>query len=154
MKCKSVPHEPYGAKRHGFPARVFALGAWLAIGAANADEISGEDTFICTAWHAITCTTEATCNQTEAWRLDMPDFIKVDLDEKVLVTPERSDQPRFAMIGNVERNQGMLFLTGSQDARGYTWVINEATGEGTLAIVTDTTVVTLFTACAATSVLR
>jgi hypothetical protein len=28
-------------------------------------------------------------------------------------------------------------------------VINEATGEGTLAIVSDTTIVTLFTACAA-----
>ena len=154
MRCISKPQGPDDVRKRAGRRRLFALGACLAFGAASADDITGEDTFICTAWHAIACTTEATCDQTEAWRLEMPDFIKVDLNEEVLVTPERSDQPRFANIGNIERGEGRLFLTGSQDERGYTWVINEATGEGTFAIVTDTTVVALFTACAATSVLR
>jgi len=121
---------------------------------ASADDLTGADSFICTAWHAVVCTTEATCDPTEAWRLEMPDFIKVDLEEEVLVTPERSDEPRFAMIEDIERSSERIFLNGWQDTRGFTWVINEASGEGTLAIVSDTTVVTLFTACAATEVLQ
>ena len=84
----------------------------------------------------------------------MPDFLKVDLRAEELLTPDGSDEPRFTAIGNIVRNQGLIFLTGWQEARGYTWVINEGTGEGTLAIVSDTTVVTLFTACAASDRLR
>ena len=132
---------------------LLALGACL-VGSAWGDDITGEQRFICTAWHAISCSTEGNCNQTEAWRLNMPDFLKVDLRARELATPEGSDQPRFTEIGSIERKEGRIFLNGSQQDRGYTWVINESSGEGTLAIVSDTTVVTLFTACAASSRLQ
>lgn len=131
----------------------FAFGV-LTMGAANADNITGEDSFICTAWNVVVCTTEGKCDQTEAWRLDMPDFLKVDVDKGVLSTPERSDAPRYAEIESMQREGGKLILNGWQENRGFTWVINEESGEGTLAIVTETAVVTLFTACAATKVLR
>jgi hypothetical protein len=129
--------------------RLLALASCIGIGSAAADEIIGKDQFVCTAWHAITCTTEGECNQTEAWRLNMPDFLKVDLDAEELQTPEGTDEPRFTAIESISRNEGRIFLNGSQQARGFSWVINEESGEGTLAIVSDTTVVTLFTACAA-----
>lgn len=135
-------------------ARLALAAGLVAASAAQADDITGADTFICTAWHATVCTTEATCEQTEAWKLDMPDFLKVDLDEGVLSTPERSDAPRYAEIESIHRNAGRVFLNGWQQERGFSWVINEASGEGTIAIVNETTVVTLFTACAATDVLR
>jgi hypothetical protein len=121
---------------------------------AAADEITGSDRFVCTAWHAISCSTEGDCKPTEAWRLNMPDFLKVDLRARELQTPEGSEQQRFTSIESVSRNGGLVFLNGWQEARGYTWVINEGTGEGTLAIVSDTTVVTLFTACATSDRLR
>jgi hypothetical protein len=131
--------------------RLLALGWGIGAGMslAAADEIIGKDQFVCTAWHAITCTTEGQCNPTEAWRLNMPDFLKVDLDAEELQTPEGTDEPRFTAIESISRNEGRIFLNGWQQARGFTWVINEESGEGTLAIVSDTTVVTLFTACAA-----
>jgi hypothetical protein len=131
--------------------KLLAFGSCAIAGmsCAAADEIIGKDQFVCTAWHAVTCTTEGQCNPTEAWRLNMPDFLEVDLDAAELQTPEGSDEPRFTAIESISRNEGRIFLNGWQQARGFSWVINEESGEGTLAIVSDTTVVTLFTACAA-----
>jgi hypothetical protein len=124
------------------------------MGVATADDVTGKDSLICTAWSAVACSTEGTCEDSEAWRLNMPDFVKVDLRERQLSTPEGTDQPRFTEIEGIWRNAGQLFLNGSQEDRGFTWVINEGTGEGTIAIVTDTTAIVLFTACAATDNLR
>jgi hypothetical protein len=66
-----------------------------------------------------------------------------------MATPEGSEAPRFTTIESIGRNEGRIFLNGWQQSRGYTWVINEASGEGSLAIASDNSVVTLFTACAA-----
>ena len=133
---------------------VFGLGLASAAAVAAADDLTGHDEFVCTAWHAVMCTTEGTCTPTEAWRLAMPDFIKVDLDARELATPEGTEQPRFTTIGSIGRNEGRIFLNGWQGERGYTWVINEASGEGSLALAEDNAVVTLFTACAASENLR
>jgi hypothetical protein len=133
-----------------YGARLAALAGALAAGAASADDVTGAEHILCTAWHAIACSTEGDCESTEAWRLSIPDFVKVDLETRQLVTPEGSEQPRQTAIGNISRNLGKLFLTGTQDDRAYSWVINEGSGEGTLAIVSDTTVISLFTACVAT----
>lgn len=133
---------------------VFGLGLGLAAGAAAADDLTGSDEFVCTAWHAVMCTTEGTCTPTEAWRLAMPDFVKIDLDTREVLTPEGTEQPRFTTIGSIERREGRIFLNGSQGERGYTWVINEASGEGSLALAEDNAVVTMFTACAAAENLR
>jgi hypothetical protein len=131
-----------------------ALAAALTAYAAAADDLTGKDSFVCTGWHAVTCTTEGDCTPTEAWRLNMPDFLKVDLRARELVTPEGSDQPRASEIASIARNAGMIFLSGQQEARGFVWVINEASGEGTLAIASDASNVTVFTVCAATDALR
>ena len=137
------------------PARwLLTLGACLGAGAAAADDVTGTDRFVCTAWQAISCSTEGDCKSTEAWRLNIPDFLKVDLGAKELLTPEGSGEQRSSSIETVTRRDGRVFLSGSQEARAYSWVINEATGEGTLAIVSDTTTITLFTACASSDQLR
>lgn len=137
------------------PWRVmFGLGLGAAAAGAAADDLTGHDEFICTAWHAVMCTTEGTCTPTEAWRLAMPDFVRIDLDARELTTPEGSEQPRFSTIESIGRNNGRIFLNGWQESRGFTWVINEASGEGSLAIAEDNAVVTLFTACAAAENLR
>jgi len=136
------------------PRTSFGLALCLTAAGAVADDLTGEDTFFCTAWHAVMCTTEGTCDPTEAWRLDMPDFLRIDLGEREMATPDGSDRPRFTTIESIGRSEGRIFLSGWQADRGYTWVINEASGEGSLAIVSDNAVVTLFTACAATDNLR
>lgn len=125
-----------------------------AAGSTLANTITGRNAFVCTAWQAMSCSTSDECKTTEAWRLNLPDFVRVDLRAQEFSTLPGSDEMRTTPIASITRTDGLLFLSGSQQDRGFTWVINEDTGEGTMAIVTDTTVISLFTACAATEDLQ
>ena len=131
-----------------------ALIAALTAANLSADEITGKDRFICTAWRAISCSTADDCESTEAWRLNLPDFVKVDLTSRSIGTFAGANEERNSEIETVARRDGKVFLNGTQEDRGFTWVINDETGEGTLAIATDTTVISLFTVCAATDDIR
>jgi hypothetical protein len=130
----------------GYAAAGLALAAPLA-----ADDLTGSQLFICSAWHAAVCNTDGACEATEAWKLNMPDFLEVDLRGKVMQTREGSDEPRTSPIQNIAREGTQILLTGHQETRGWTWVVNEASGEGVLALVSDNSSVTLFTVCTATN---
>ena len=134
--------------------RVLVVLAGIATSGAVANEITGEDSFVCTAWRAVSCSTASDCENTEAWQLNIPDFVRIDLEDQTISTLPGSDEERTSEFQSVSRQQGRLFLNGTQDDRGFTWVINEETGEGTLAIATETTVISLFTVCAATGDLQ
>jgi hypothetical protein len=128
--------------------RVACATALLTLcGGVAADDLTGSQSFICTGWHAVTCNTEGVCDNTEAWKLNMPDFLRVDLRGKELFTPEGSDQPRASPIESIAREDNILYLNGRQGARGWSWIVNEASGEGTLALVSENSSVTIFTAC-------
>jgi hypothetical protein len=129
----------------GYASAALALSAPLA-----ADELTGAQFFMCSAWHAAVCNTDGSCDATEAWRLNMPDFLQVDVRGKVMKTPDGSDQPRESPIATLVREAGKLFMSGHQETRGWTWIINETSGEGVLALVSDNSSVTLFTVCTAT----
>jgi len=130
--------------------RAWVLLAAFGAGAATANEITGKDALVCTAWQAISCSTANECESTEAWRLNLPDFVKLDLRARSMGTLPGDDDARTTEIESIARRDGRVFLNGTQEDRGFTWVINEESGEGTLAIASDTTIISLFTVCAAT----
>jgi hypothetical protein len=115
-----------------------------------ADDLTGSESFICTGWHAAVCNTEGVCDNTEAWRLNMPDFLRLDLRNKELFTPEGSDEPRASPIESIAREDNKIYLSGRQGTRGWSWIVNESSGEGTLALVTENSSVTIFTVCTST----
>ena len=137
-------------------ARQASLATLLGLSAiaAGANQITGEDTFVCTAWRAVSCSTETDCENSEAWRLNIPDFVRVDLSAKEMSTLRGADEARTTAVDGVVRSDGRIFLSGAQEDRAFSWVINEETGEGTMSIVSDTTAIALFTVCAATNDLR
>jgi len=121
----------------------FSTGVW-------ADSLVDSNNFLCTGWSAATCTTEGECDVTEAWRLNMPDFVTVDLEAELLLTPEASDEPREAEFEIRRRDEGLIVLQGIQEDRAWSWVINETSGEGTMSISSDSSNVTVFTVCTPT----
>jgi hypothetical protein len=131
--------------RLAYTAAALVLSAPLA-----ADDLTGSQRFVCSAWHAAVCGTEGTCEATEAWRLNLPDFLEVDLRGKVMQTREGSDEPRTTPIQNVAREGNQIILSGHQETRGWSWVVNEGSGEGVLALISDNSSVSLFTVCTAT----
>jgi hypothetical protein len=117
-------------------------------GAAAADDVTGSDSLLCYALSAARCEIEETaCAIREPWRLNLPDFFKLDLDAKRAVTTEASGDFRETDIRTVERSNGTILLQGVQGERAFSWLITEASGEGTLTVSAPSAGLTVFTVC-------
>ncbi len=114
-----------------------------------AGDITDSDELLCYGWSAARCDTEAECEVTAPWRLNMPDFIKVDLDNELVTTTGGEVEQRETPLSSVSRDQGLLIMQGQQEGRVFSWIITEMTGEGTLTVGTPGEGITVFTVCAA-----
>jgi hypothetical protein len=127
----------------------FAVAALLCSTSSFADELTGSDVLICHGLSAARCEIETgACEAKTPWALNLPDFVKLDIRGKhVTSTPARGEaqQTRFSMI---ERANGFIVLQGNDGERPFSWLITEATGEGTLTLSSPRAGLTVFTVCA------
>ena len=85
----------------------------------------------------------------EPWRLNLPDFVKLDLRGKRIQTTAASAEQRETPLQSVERSNGTILIHGSQGERAFSWLITETSGEGTLSVAGLGQGVTVFTVCTA-----
>jgi hypothetical protein len=122
-----------------------AVGACTAV---SADDVTGSDSLLCYAMSAARCELDGTCALKAPWQLNLPDFLKLDLKAKQAVTTEASGQQLATPISSVQRaDNGTLVLQGMQGDRAFSWLITEATGEGTLTVSSIAAGLTVFTVC-------
>jgi hypothetical protein len=120
----------------------------LLCGAASADDLTGSDSLLCYAHSAARCEVEeGTCEVKTPWQLNLPDFLKLNLDAKRAETTEASGEVRTTEVRTVERSNGTILLQGVQGERAFSWLISEATGEGTLTVSSLAAGLTVFTVC-------
>ena len=124
-----------------------ALALGLLPAAAFADDLTGSAQFLCTAWHAARCTADGSCDSSAPWKLNIPDFVRLDLDGKRMTTTASHSEERSTPIEGFRRDEGLIVLHGQQAERAWSWVINEVSGEGTLTISSKGAGVTIFSAC-------
>ena len=125
------------------------LAGLLYSGAALADDVTGSDALLCYGLSAARCETGSTCEMVEPWRLNLPDFVKLDLRGKRLQTTAGSPEQRETPLQNVSRNNGTILIQGVQGERAFSWLITETSGEGTLSVAGVGQGVTVFTVCTA-----
>jgi hypothetical protein len=125
------------------------LVSMLYGGAVLADDVSGSDSLLCYGLSAARCETGEGCEVVEPWKLDLPDFVKLDLRGKRLQTTATSPEQRETPLQTVQREGGRILIHGSQGERAFTWLITETTGEGTLSVAAHGQGVTVFTVCTA-----
>lgn len=125
---------------------IIALGM-LCVGAVWADDLTGEDEYLCAAASVIVCFDDGACESATPWELDVPQFINVDMDERRLSTTKASGENRETMVDTVKQTDGKIYLQGVDRGRAYTLVIDEETGFLTVAVVRDDLTVTVFGAC-------
>jgi len=77
----------------------------------------------------------------------MPDFLRLDLRARVVTSTETAPEERVTEIQTLVREDGTILLQGRQDERPFSWLIVEATGEGTLTMSTPEEGITVFTLC-------
>lgn len=112
-----------------------------------ADDLKGTDRFLCAAIQAHLCSTDGQCETAAPWAWNMPEFMEVDLRAKKLHTTQASADNRETPIREVLREQGLIVLQGLERGRAFSVLINEVTGDASLAVARENLTVTVFGSC-------
>ena len=123
------------------------LAGCVAVTPAAADDLEGADAILCTAVQATRCFADGDCVSGPPWNWNIPQFIRVDLKSKELSTTKASGEYRTTPIKNYIREDGLIILQGTQNARAFSFVIAEESGMTSIAVAGDGLSVTVFGAC-------
>lgn len=126
---------------------VMTAASLLIPTAAAADDLAGADSFLCAASQVTVCSVDGTCASEPPWKLDIPQFIQVDLEKKTLSTTEASGENRSTPIKNLERDEGMIVLQGYENGRAFSFMIAEEDGMASIAVARDGLSVSVFGVC-------
>jgi hypothetical protein len=114
---------------------------------AAADDLTGQQVFLCAAAQAALCTDYGDCDTFAPWDLNIPQFIEVNLKDKTLSTTKASGENRSTPIRNMAREDGQIVLQGVEAGRAFSFVINEKSGMMSVAVAREGKAVAVFGAC-------
>lgn len=97
-------------------ARVFALLAFAAAGAASAADFDGSKPLICAAQEAKDCVAGERCESGLPGDFGLPTFMRVDFAKKAIVGAART-----TTILTVDKSADQVLLMGTE--LGYAWTI-------------------------------
>jgi hypothetical protein len=129
---------------------IFKIAAAMAVMIpviAQADDLTGATRLLCAASHVTRCYGRGDCESGPPSKWNMPSFIQVDFAKKTLSTPPASAEKRQSPISNLTRDQGQVFIQGTENGRAFSIVIVEATGLLSMAIALDGITVSVFGEC-------
>lgn len=122
----------------------------LVLGAsapASADDLTGQQSFLCSAAQAAICTDYGDCETAAPWDLNIPQFIEVNLKDKTLATTKASGENRSTPIRTLVREDGQIILQGVEGGRAFSFMINEKTGDLSVAVAREGKAVAVFGEC-------
>jgi hypothetical protein len=114
---------------------------------ARADDLSNQQLLLCTAVTAMHCHDDGDCVVDVPWNLNIPQFLQVNLEKKMLSTTKASGENRSTPIRNLVREGGQIYLQGLEGGRAFSFVINESSGLMAVGVAADGRVVSVFGAC-------
>jgi hypothetical protein len=106
---------------------VLLLGVGVLVFSANAwaEGLDGSKPLVCDLVEAAQCDGVAKCKEVAVEQIELPAVVHVDFAGSRLTAP---DEPRTSPIKAVEALDAVLVLQGHQNGRGWTMVIERATG--------------------------
>ena len=107
---------------------VFSVLASLSL-QTMAGDITGAKKLICAPVTAVECGVEGACDRGTAESIDFPQFIWIDLEKRLVLGEAAGGKKRTSEIMNVVDSEGSMILQGAQLGRGWSAVINKATGK-------------------------
>jgi hypothetical protein len=124
-----------------------AIAGVLLGGLVHADKLEGVNEMVCAPAQVQICIENDTCYSATPAELGVPDFVIIDTKKKTISTTKSSDQNRSSPFTSVLKSDGLIFLQGIEDERAFSFVIEEATGQMTVAVANDGISVIVFGAC-------
>ena len=89
----------------------------------------GSAPLLCAVIEAFECNQEQDCDEGNLEAMNIPQFVRIDFENRKLSTPEGTGEKREAEINNFVRDNGMLILQGVQNGRGWSIAVAEDTGK-------------------------
>jgi hypothetical protein len=140
-------------KRSATLPRGFLLAAILVLALPSvgaADDVRGHDAILCTAVSAMLCGQDGDCIVEQPWMLNIPQFVELNLKDKLLATTKASGENRSTPLRTIQHEDGLLILQGAEQGRAFSFVITEETGMLSVAVAREGKTVTVFGACTPT----
>ena len=119
-----------------------------------ADDFDGSRPLLFSVISAMECTPDDGCRAVTIESLDLPRFLKIDLNKKTIDPISESDTRPGSVIERMERVDGKLILQGAEDGYasvrdglGWTISISEDTGKVVMTASGDQVAFVVFGAC-------
>jgi hypothetical protein len=119
-----------------------------------ADDFDGSRPLLFSVISAMECTPDSGCRAVTIESVDLPRFLKIDLDKKTIGPVSEGDTRPESVIERMERVDGKLILQGAEDGYesvrdglGWTIAISEGTGRVVMTASGDQVAFVVFGAC-------
>ena len=114
-----------------------------------ASEKDKAEYILCSVTNVIECRAGMDCLESSAEAIKIPQFIKIDLDEKKMSDATVKDSTKSTSIKSMVRQEGDIILQGSEVGRGWSVIISEQTGKFSATISEDDFGFIIFGSCMA-----
>ena len=125
---------------------VFVL-SFVAPFPALAGDFDGTKPLLCAVVETFGCGPGGECIRGTAESIDIPQFLKINFEDKTISSTPESGQVRTTKIRDTELIAGKLILQGMQNGRAWGMIINETSGKVTLSASDDQAGFVVFGAC-------
>ena len=117
------------------------------LGVALATDFDGSKTLRCVPTDVTECSGAGECARITVEELNIPRWIYVDFKKKKLSGTDSDGEDETTTIENVRTADGQTILQGAENGRAWSIVIDQTTGDMSVAIAGDETGFVLFGIC-------
>jgi hypothetical protein len=123
------------------------LLANLLSGPALAAEAAKQEPMLCHLDRTLICTERRECSPDLTQNLDLPDFVKIAIDQQTISGERPDGQLLTTKIDNVTEGDGRLILNGSENGIGWNMLITESSKKLVLTLLDDEVAAVIFGIC-------
>jgi hypothetical protein len=117
------------------------------LGISLAGDFDGSKKLRCVPTDATECSGAGECKRVMVEEINIPRWIAVDFKKKKLSGTDSDGEDETTAIENVRVDEGQTILQGAENGRAWSMVIDQMTGDMTVAIAGDETGFVLFGVC-------
>jgi len=138
-------------KRIRLSAMALGLGmtTTLVSGGASAAGFDGTANLICAAIDVVGCVDGSSCVEGRARTFELPGFMFVDFEKKLIRATGESGHKEVSPIKNFEQTEKQVILQGVENHRGWSAAIDRQTGRMTVTSAGSDVSFMIFGACTA-----
>lgn len=131
---------------------IWGVAAWVMATAfvsagVSAQGMDGSSDIVCSVVDVVGCAEGGGCVQGSAGSFELPEFVILDAQKKVIRAAYESGHDAVSPVKNLERSGDHLVLQGVENSRGWALAINTKTGRMSASGVGDAVSFLAFGAC-------